>query len=149
LCGDQTRCSINLGFTTWGDWRDTINAFYRAGLLITFGDAWDLIPLSFVVDWCTSALKRTVEQFDYRLNLNRFNMTYVCRSIKYRKRIPITDGGLRSEQWFDVYCRWYNNTQPATRRMISVLNCADEFWRGKFSFQSAPDAAALAISFLT
>jgi hypothetical protein len=149
LCGDRTRCSLNLGITTWGDWRDTVNAFYRAGLLLDFADIWDLLPDSFVVDWVTSAFKRSVEQIDYRLNLNRFNMTYVCRSVKYRKRIPVTYLGHRSEQWFDVYCRWYNSTQPATRRMISVLNCEDEFWRGKFSFQSAPDAASLVISFLT
>lgn len=143
---------INLGVSTFDDWRDYINAFYRWGLLLSISDGYDLIPLSFVLDWIWSGIQAAANTLTAMADSYRLNLTYAFRSSKldltWRLRGPALPimGAATIEIPVKVYHRVYSNKLPSLS-LWETLN--QESTSGTLNISSLPSAVALLISFLT
>lgn len=142
---------INLGVSTFDDWRDYVNAFYRWGLLLSISDGYDLIPLSFVLDWIWSGIQAAANTLTAMADSYRLNLTYACRSSKldltWRLRGPALPimGATTLEIPVKVYHRVYSNKLPSLSLWETLTQ---ESTSGTLNISSLPSAVALLISFL-
>lgn len=143
---------MTLGLSTFDDWRDYINAFYRWGLLLSFSDAWDLVPLSFAIDWVWPGVKSVASAVDSVLNSHRLKITYASRTsrmdLNWSIRGPTSELGAQS--WVNLpsflYWRDYSHNVPSIRFLESFNQ---ESKAGTLTYSSLPQAVALLVSFLT
>lgn len=143
---------MTLGLSTFDDWRDYINAFYRWGLLLSFSDAWDLVPLSFAIDWVWPGVKSVASAVDSVLNSHRLKISYVSRTsrmdLNWSIRGPASELGVQS--WVNLpsflYWRDYSHNVPSIRFLESFNQ---ESKAGTLTYSSLPQAVALLVSFLT
>jgi hypothetical protein len=89
-------------------------ALYQSGVLMNFEGIWDLIPLSFCIDWLTGLVKGIAEWFDATTIQQMVRVEQYSYSIKYEDRLEIiTDAG-DSVGRVKFYIRTYTTTPPAT-----------------------------------
>lgn len=92
----------------YGSFMDFANNAHRMGLDLSLTDVWDLIPLSFVVDWFSQIIPEILSTVDAELNRMRFNYSYRCRTVK--TLIPLRVGGIKFT--LTRYLRQYDGTPP-------------------------------------
>lgn len=92
----------------YGSFMDFANNAHRMGLDLSLTDVWDLIPLSFVVDWFSQIIPEILSTVDAELNRMRFNYSYRCRTVK--TLIPLRVEGITVI--LTRYLRHYDGTPP-------------------------------------
>lgn len=141
---------MSLGITTFGDWRDYINAFYRWGLALSISDGWDLVPLSFVVDWVWSGVQAFAQSLSLWADSYRLSVSYCCRSSKFD--LDWRCAGPSSLEPFTVhlpvhsYRRIYSNEVPSLHFWETLTQ---ESMAGTLNISSLPSLVAILVSFLT
>lgn len=144
--------TMTLGLSTYGDWRDYVNAFYRWGLLLSASDGWELVPLSFVVDWLWSGVSALASAITSLADSYRLSVRYACRSSKLDlewrvlgPRDPIL-GSSPLTIPVHYYDRSYSRKLPSLHLFATIQQ---ESSAGTLNISSLPSALALLITFLT
>lgn len=83
-------------FTHSDDWRDFARSWFNSGLFPSLTNAWDLIPLSFVLDWFFR-----VESYLDAIDANTYLATYEISSTVYSKKTLFHDVG-----WYFSNTSW-------------------------------------------
>jgi len=141
---------MSLGITTFGDWRDYINAFYRWGLALSISDGWDLVPLSFVLDWVWSGVQAFAQSLSLWADSYRLSVSYCCRSSKFD--LDWKCAGPSSLEPVIVhipvhsYRRIYSNEVPSLHFWETLTQ---ESMAGTLNISSLPSLVAILVSFLT
>lgn len=78
------------------DWRDFIRSWFNSGLFPSLTNAWDLVPLSFVLDWFFK-----VESYLDAIDANTYWSTYSISSTVYSKKTIFQDVG-----WYLSDANW-------------------------------------------
>lgn len=148
----EARRTLIIGLKPHDDWREFINASYRFGLLLSFADAWDLVPLSFVVDWLADSVQDFMSVTTCAIDQYRLNMWYAGRSWKIDSQVPVRLPALSSLGAgyvvlpIKVYAREYSSNIPHYDYIDSLIQEENE---ATLSTRTLPSALALLVSFLT
>lgn len=147
--GYQTLC-LGIGNSSPGE--DFLNLMYRWGGLLSIADGWELIPLSFVVDWLYSGFKNRAQELTDFIDSYRLNVRYSCKStagsVGIRLPLPRTDPW--SVQCVVLEGRYYSRRYSTE---IPRVNLGEAIQQdspaGTLTINSIPSLAALLVSFLT
>jgi hypothetical protein len=133
-------CSLSLNLDLAPDdmFIEYWKALYASGLLMTFEGVWDLVPLSFVVDWCTGVFKHSMECIDATTISQMIKVDYHSASIKEISHQHVVFDGLD----FDIRTKFYIREIEEGAYPTNGLTIHD-FVPG-FDAQFLPEAVSLA-----
>lgn len=111
-----------------------VRQLHRIGVLPTFEGLWDLVPLSFVIDWISGVTKRAAQALDSSILAAECSTKHYCRSIK-------VEGSSKLGYGYKVYHRSYSERAPWVGLSIQ------DFKPG-FRIDYLPEGASLLVSSL-
>lgn len=114
--------------------KNYVRQLHRIGVLPTFEGLWDLVPLSFVIDWISGVTKRVAQTLDSSILAAECSTRHYCRSIK-------VEGSSKLGYGYKVYHRSYSERAPWCGLSIQ------DFKPG-FRIDYLPEGASLLISSL-
>jgi hypothetical protein len=134
----QMDTRLGLGLKPQSETIEFINALYRYGILMNLADGWDLIPLSFAVNWATTLPQQIAEKLSNFADYWRFSYKYAKRTWKghavYKGPYTIS---------FDFYIREYSRDIPKMTLTKQIKLISDTGIRGTISLSSLDEAVAL------
>lgn len=147
--GHQTLC-LGIGNSSQGE--DFLNLMYRWGGLLSIADGWELIPLSFVVDWLYSGFKNRAQELTDFIDSYRLNVRYSCKSTAGSVKIPLQLP--RTDPWSIQYVvlegRYYSRRYSTEIPRVNLGEAIrQDSSAGTLTTNSIPSLAALLVSFLT
>lgn len=129
---------LGLGLKPRSDTIEFINSLYRYGILMNLAGAWDLIPLSFAIDWVTTLPKQVASKLSTLADYWRFEYSYAKRT--WKGRIVYTGPYTIS---FDIYIRSYSRDIPKLDIDKQITLVSQEGIKGSISLSSLDEAVSL------
>jgi hypothetical protein len=118
------------------------HSLYRSGILPTFEGAWDLCPLSFVVDWVTalpSLMSQACDALSIKAMIEIDHYCYTRKRVDYFSENWYLSGQtLKVEYRVTYYGRYFTDSEPS-----SLLHFHEALQGGSFSVKKLPQAIAL------
>jgi hypothetical protein len=129
---------LGLGLKPQSETVEFINALYKYGVLMSLADGWDLIPLSFAINWVTTLPQQFAEKLSNFADYWRFSYSYAKRT--WQGHVVYTGPYTVS---FDFYIRNYSKDIPkmTLTKQLHLIN--DEGICGNLSLSSLDEAVSL------
>jgi hypothetical protein len=129
---------LGLGLKPQSETVEFINSLYRYGVLMSLADGWDLIPLSFAVNWVTTLPAQFAQKLSNYADYWRFSYSYARRTYKGH----VCYAGAYTVD-FDFYIRNYSCDIPKMSMNKQLRLIGDEGITGSLSLSSLDEAVSL------